>query len=371
MEHGKNDKIHLKDTGKEKLYGIVESDIAKIKETLAAEDEQSGSQAGSQSDFQSGSQSWASQISNTSQAPTPATLKKRVRETFDDDMSEDSETGKRPRKDSVIDRLDLLITEMRTDRTENKSRFTRCETKVEDIAKVMVEVRERVEELEERAEGEDLLTAEMREDIDGLENENLKSIVIIRKLPAAKPVPKDRKQLKTYIMETAKAIVADVLDEAAVEEIKFSSTLYATVDPKKKDNKEGLIPPFKIGFKTKDLGVKFREVAVKMAKEEGSHLATTYFTRCQSSATRLRAQLMWAVADAIKTKTKEVWVNQVSCKPMLQIKEGGKIVRSLGFIKAMQEYGEKIPKKTLEDATKIAKKFFAGTLEKTFIVIKD
>ncbi len=80
---------------------------------------------------------------------------------------------------------------------------------------------------------------------------------------------------------------------------------------------------------------------------------------------------MWAVADAIKTNTKEVWVNQVACKPTLQVKEGGRIVSSLGYIKTMQEYGEKIPKKTIDDVTKTAKKFFAGNLEKTFIVLKD
>ncbi len=356
-----DDKVHLKDTGKEKLYGIIESDINKIKEVLAAEDDQAGSQ---------GSQSWASQMSNSSQAPTPSTIRKRTREPMEDD-SEDSEAGKRPKKDTLADKIDLLLNEMRHDRKENKSKFALVDTKVDNISNVMVEVRERIEELEGKAEEEDLLTAEMREDIDGLENENLKNIVIVRKLPACSPVPKDRKQLKAYIMETAKAIVADVLDDNAVSEIKFSSTLYATVDPSKKDNREGLIPPFKIGFKTKDMGVRFRELAVKMAKEEGSHLATTYFTHCQSSATRIRTQLMWAVADVIKTKDKEVWVNQVSCKPILQVKEGGRIVRSLGYIKAMQEYGDKIPKKTIDDVTKTAKKFFTGKLEKTFIVLKD
>lgn len=357
-----SDKVHLNDTGKEKLYGIIEADITKIKQLLA-EDAEHGSQP-------QASQSWASQMSNISEPATPSTLRKRTRMISDEEESEE-EAGKRPRSESVLDKLDVLIKELRADRSGNKERFTKIETKVDDLAGVIGEVRERMEEMEEKAEGEDLLTAEMREDIDGLENENLKAIVIVRKLPAATAVPKDKKILKTYILETAKAIVEDILGEHAVSEIKFASTLYATVDPKKKDNKEGLIPPFKIGFKTKDMGIKFREKAVKRAKEEGSHLATTYFTHCQSSATRIRVQLMWAVADAIKTKTKEVWVNQVSCKPMLQVKEGGKIVKTMGYIKTMQEYGNKIPKKTIDEVSKTARKFFAGNMEKTFIVLKD
>ncbi len=37
----------------------------------------------------------------------------------------------------------------------------------------------------------------------------------------------------------------------------------------------------------------------------------------------------------------------------------------------MQEYGDKVPKKTIDDVKKTASKFFAGNLEKTFIILKD
>jgi hypothetical protein len=156
----------------------------------------------------------------------------------------------------------------------------------------------------------------------------------------------------------------------AIEDIKFVASLYATIDPTKKDNAAGLVPPFKIGFKTRETGIRFRDRGVANAKEEGNKLATTYFTHCQGSATRIRVSLLWAVATAIKNKNKEVWVNQGSSKPTLQIKQGGK-VRSYTFAKAMQEFGKKIPQKSIDDATKIAKKFFSGQLEKTFIVLSD
>ena len=37
----------------------------------------------------------------------------------------------------------------------------------------------------------------------------------------------------------------------------------------------------------------------------------------------------------------------------------------------MVEYKDKIPKKALDEVTKVAKKTFAGQLKKTFIVIED
>lgn len=79
---------------------------------------------------------------------------------------------------------------------------------------------------------------------------------------------------------------------------------------------------------------------------------------------------MWAVADALKTKTRQVWVSQ-SNKPTLQVKEGGKVVKSLTFVQTMNEYKEKIAQKTLDEAKKAAAKLFAGHLERTFLVIKD
>ncbi len=79
---------------------------------------------------------------------------------------------------------------------------------------------------------------------------------------------------------------------------------------------------------------------------------------------------MWAVADALKSKTRQVLVNQ-SSRPTLQIKEGGKIIRNLSFVKTMIEYKEKIGPKVIEDVRKSATKNFAGQLEKTFVVLKD
>jgi len=251
------------------------------------------------------------------------------------------------------------------------------------------------------------LTAEMREDIDGLENENLRSIVIIRKLKAETAVPKDGKSLRTYVQDLARVLVNKVLGGTVHSKgVKYAAMLYSFVDPTKKDNKEGLVPPFKVCFNSRDLAVQFREKAVKMAKmgtpkrtfganlnedmewgdDEIPEQATqtnanantgeanvcqgAYFTYFQTAATRFRVTLMWAVADALKTRTKQVWVSQGN-RPTLQVKEGGKVIKNLTFVQTMTEYKEKITQKTLDDVKKAATKLYAGRLEKTFIVIKD
>ena len=252
--------------------------------------------------------------------------------------------------------------------------------KVESNTIEMDAVKTKVSKIEEGISKDNQLTAEMREDIDGLENENLKSTVIIRKLKAKEEVPKDKMKLRSHIQSVARKLVKDILNEGASKDVKYAAPLYSFQDPKKQDNKAGLVPPFKIGFGSKELAVKFRDAAVKKAKEEKfgedgekeeNEFANTYFTFFQSAGMRIRLMLMWAVADAIKSKTSEVWVNQNTSKPTLQVKEGGKIIKTLSFVRTMNEYKDKIPKKSLEEATKIAKKTFGGQLEKTFIVIQD
>lgn len=80
--------------------------------------------------------------------------------------------------------------------------------------------------------------------------------------------------------------------------------------------------------------------------------------------------LLWGIVDALKGGTPEVWVSQNASRPTLQIKESGK-VRTYSFVKAMTEFGEKIPAKIIDEATKIGNKFYQGQLKKTFLVLKD
>ena len=96
-----------------------------------------------------------------------------------------------------------------------------------------------------------------------------------------------------------------------------------------------------------------------------------YFTHMQNSSTRIRTMLLWGAVDAIKKEKKEAWVNLNMNKPNIQVKEGGKIVKTLTFVGAMSEYGEKIDPKVISETTKAARWNFGGKLERLFIILKD
>jgi hypothetical protein len=397
----REDKVHLNEAGMEKLYQVLEKDLKTCKENLG------------EGDGATLSQDWASQVAEelVNQIPTPKTQRKRGR-TMDDDETDEEEDetlvkkSKKNKSEDKMDKIYNLVKEMkeetklaRNDIQGLKDKLTTNDKKVDDLRVEFTSFKEEVVRDTD-------LTAEMREDIDGLENENLRVTVVVRKLKAEKTVPKDNKSLRTYVQDLSRNLVRKVLgSQVAAQKVKYAAMLYSFVDPTKKDNKEGLVPPFKICFSCKNTAVDFREKAVKMAKvgvprrtfgadqepDQGAPAAMeqgddwdeatqgtqgetnvcqgAYFTYFQTAATRFRVTLMWAVADAIKTKAKQVWVSQGN-RPSMQIKEGGK-VKSFNFVQTMLEYKEKIPQKILDDVKKAALKMFAGRLEKTFIVIKD
>ncbi len=385
------DRVHLNEGGMVKLYKGLAKDILKCKDNLGE-----GSMDDGTIQF---SQDWASQIVDDPAPRTPGTLRKRTRgqdQDTTDDEDEDEVAKKKQKKSPTEEKMDMMLQMMKEMKEGNES----ARSEVTVLKDKVGTTDKKVDDLKAEVDGATELTAEMREDIDGLQNENLRAVVIVRKLKAEKSVPKDKKALRTYIQDLARALTVKVMgSQEARKAVKYAAMLYAFVDPTKKDNKEGLVPPFKICFHCKDVAVEFRDRAVALAKvgqtrrtfgadagdqmeddvdEEEARPANAeknccqgaYFTFYQTAATRIRATLMWAVADALKTKTKQVWVSQGN-KPTLQVKEGGKVVKSLTFVQTMNEYKEKISQKTLDEAKKAAAKLFAGRLERTFLVIKD
>jgi hypothetical protein len=350
-----DDKVHLNKSGKEKLRKSIEADILLCKNNLGEP-----------------SMDWASQFSN-SEPPTPSTLRKRPRDEEEEtEDTEDNETGKvkKAKLDTVLDRMDLLLRKMEEERSASKTEIQSISQKVDEGSKKVEEIKTTVESLQKEVKSDVFFSAQLREDIDGLENENLKTTIVVRKL-AGNNVPKEKRALRTFIQTRARELVKTILDEEASKAVKYAAALYSFVDPNKKDNKDGLVPPFKIGFASKEVAIKFRDAAVKSSKETTSECKGAYFAFFQSFGTKIRTILMWGACEVIRSKEKETWVNMSAAKPTLQVKEGGKIVKTLTFVQAMSEYSDKIPAKAKDEALKLAKKHFPGKIEKTFIAIKD
>jgi hypothetical protein len=168
-----DDGVHLNASGKEKLRKSILADILVCKENLGAEP----------------NMDWSSQLSN-SQTPTPATLKKRPRAQDEDESmdGEGSDAGaKRAKIDTVLDRIDILMKEITEDRSKSKEEVKELSSKIEENTKQVNEIQADILNMKTV---DNAFSAEVREDIDSLENENLRNTVIIRKLKGEAPKEK-------------------------------------------------------------------------------------------------------------------------------------------------------------------------------------
>ena len=376
----KPDKVHLLDSGMAKVAQTMISDFK-----VGLRDVEKLRVERMESDAAEGIFLESSQLADLP-SRTPITNKKRPRQ--EDMMDTNLKQGKKTkagndRADVIMDKIDILVKSIAEERDRTLEKLKVVNEQQTLIISNQKEQEEKVEKLTDLVESDSILFATMKEDIDSGENEMMKDSVVVKRMKTDLEIPKDKKVLAKFVQTEGRKLVTNILGND--NSVKFVATLYNNNNitqknkPKYKGNKDGnqvedeapTIPPFKIVFKTKDQGIMFREKAVAKAKEEGSELGKIYFTHMQNSSTRIRTMLLWGVVDVIKKEKKEAWVNLSLNKPNIQVKEGGKIVKTLTFAGAMEEYGERIDAKVIADTTKAARWNFGGKLERLFIVLKD
>ena len=344
-----NDKIHLNEAGQKKFYEKILEDLKIGKEELAKFDEEG--------------EEW-DDLERLSQK-TPKTSKKRPAP----DEEVQTNTKKRKEEESVKEMLKSFMMEIREDRKVTSKKTEEMVEAIDKLKEAEIEIRQEITSLKQEKEEDHSFTASLREDIDAIENESLRHTVIVKKLKTEEILVNDRAELTRKIQTIAIEMAAEVLGKEST--VAYIALLYTGREGIRLS--EGQYPPFRMIFKTKEDGITFKEKAVQRSKNAEDKLHKAYFINQQSQATRVRTMLMWSAVDKIKDPLKNIdaWVNQALNKPTLQVKGEERNQRSYSFAEAMSKYGERIDEKAKTDALKLARRFFAGSVQKMFIVIKD
>ena len=262
-----------------------------------------------------------------------------------------------------------MMEDLHGDRSVNRARFDRLDEKLEETILVQENLKEQVEAMKQ---SDNTFSASIKEDLDAVENQGSRDTVIIKKLATDKVIPTDRKELSTMIMEAGKELLTDVLGADANTKFKFIAPLYFRNEKRVlKEGERNEYPPFKITFKHLTDAIVFKEKVILASKDKKSKLSGCYVSNQQNVGTRVRLMLLWGIVDALKKEKKESWVNQSAPRPTLQVKQTGTIIKTFSYIEAISSYGERIEKKIIDEATKLAHRFFYGQVEKIFIILKD
>ena len=355
------DKVHLNEEGQRKFFEKIVTDFKVGKEEIER--------------FDSEAMEWVDLCRFSQKTPRHKQANKRPRTptVADSPTGEtNSPTTKRSKDDDDLKSImKAFMIEIRSDRKKTADKTEQLEESIDKLKEAEIEIRQEMNSLKNVKEEDNIFSATVREDLDAIENENLRNTVIVKKLKTKEKLSVDKSEMLKLVQTAARDLVKELNGEDAEQGIVFITLLY-TGKYGLKITKD-LLPPFKVIFKTKEAGIAFRDKGVARSKIETDKLHKTYFTCQQCAATRIRTVLMWGLVDKLKNPLRGIdsWVNQSLNKPTLQVKGEERNQRSYTFVGAMLQYSDKLDDKTKDDALKLAKRFFPGQIEKIFIVIKD
>jgi hypothetical protein len=363
----KSDNVHLNSKGIDKLKTVVISDIkvAKteyniLKNGTSNEDEEMDEMSTPVNEKNPGNE-------GRNLRRTPARRKRPLDDTNEDTNGKGRKKKAREGIEAVLDKLDLMMEKMNGEKLTNQVRFDKIEEKLVETVSAQSNLQKEMNDLKESDKS---FSASMREDLDAVENQNSRDTIIVKKLSIDVEVPKDKKELSNLIVSTGREIITLLL--GSDKGMKFVAPLYFNNNkriPKEGERKE--LPPFKITFKLLSDSLEFKEKAIVASKDPQHRLYKAYVSHQQSVGTRIRLSLLWGIADALKKEKKDSWVSQSSPKPCLMVKDTGPLVRTYSYIEAVTTFGTKIETKILDEATKLANRFYFGQVEKVFLILKD
>jgi len=232
-------------------------------------------------------------------------------------------------------------------------------------------IRERVEKLEreteERRWNDNLLFARTREELDTAANKLKEDRVIMTGLTSTIPPPRDREQkkawLKTLVMETMMRIKPD-----------FDGVI-GFLNQGKHNGKD--IPMVEVKLNSIEAATGLRKAFAEKRKEgDGKIFGRLYVANSVSLSTRVRIDIMKAIAKKISNGNIKAHVAAYSSRPILHVRSEGEsggqnTSRAFTFIDSVIRYGSAVVQQDLEEAYRRAGTAFRGQIEQHFVVLRE
>ena len=137
-------------------------------------------------------------------------------------------------------------------------------------------------------------------------------------------------------------------------------------------NRDRAIPLCEVKFADRETAIQIRkEFAAK--KKGGQDYGRLGIFNSVTLATRVRIEILWAMAKKIQNEKETATVLGYSSRPTLQVKDksGQRRPLSLGFADSLMRYGKMLKEGDLVSAYKKAGTSFAGLLQQNFVVMHD
>jgi hypothetical protein len=136
-------------------------------------------------------------------------------------------------------------------------------------------------------------------------------------------------------------------------------------------------PSVEAKFETAASALLFRKAASTLAKAQDPGFVNLYFSNSVTQATRVRIEILKAIAKKLTTETESAFVQSFISRPVMRyVSEDENLEvsgtgRSYSFVDAVLRFGDLVQDADLTSAYKRAGGTFRGAMEQYFILLRE
>jgi hypothetical protein len=215
----------------------------------------------------------------------------------------------------------------------------------------------------------DLMFARTREETDAGTNKVKEDRLVMNGLKSSAPLPDDSRAR----IEALKKIAADVFEKLIPN---FPGKIIYLSQGK---NQGEPIPMVEVRLEKAEHAIALRKAYAekRKSKQLGRDLDALFISNCVSLATRIRVDVMKAIARKVSNADDLAYVAGFTSKPMMHIRKAGppspstRPLRSFSFIDSVTRFGHLVDLMDLETAYGRAGRSFNGQLQQNFVVLNE
>ncbi len=221
-----------------------------------------------------------------------------------------------------------------------------------------------------RFQDDNLIFARFKEESDAEVNRSREDRVVITGLGSPPLIVTSHAEKKKYYIDLVNRLTT--LACASVDPLPSVVDVYINL------RKDKGTPLVEARFTTPAGAQHFRREGVRLAKEEHSEFTSLFLANCVTQSTRVRIEILKAIAKKLTTVTECAFVQGFISRPLLQyhVQDGARstadgVGRGYYFVDAVAKFGGKLEDQDLSTAYLRAGKTFIGAMSQYFVVLND
>jgi len=225
---------------------------------------------------------------------------------------------------------------------------------------------------QDKGVSDNLMFARSREELDAMSNRAKEDRIVINGMSSTVPLPNDSRQR----IEALKSLAAATFEKIIPD---FQGKIVYLSQSEQQQQQQLAQQMIEVKLDKAEHAIAIRKAFAdrRKKKELGPELDSLFMTNCVNLATRIRVDIMKALARKLTNNTDLAYVAGFTSRPMMHIRAAGapsantRPLKSYTFIDSVSRFGRRLTCEDLETAYGRAGNSFNGQLMQNFVVLNE